>query len=128
VDINISEAEYVDAEMQKTQRDMEQASGKRKNENQPYPRNGPNNRVKEVDLRVWETIYTDSLKVLNKWDQYFDIARALAFNVDIPNVDMMIEYAWNQKDWNILQQYEPILRNSESLKHRIYACYYSIKT
>lgn len=42
-----------------------------------YPRRGPNNKVKEVDLRMWETLFSDSQKVLNKWEQYHDIARAL---------------------------------------------------
>jgi hypothetical protein len=41
---------------------------------------------------------------------------------------MMIEYAWNQKDWSTLQTYEPILKSSESLKHRIYACYLAIRS
>ena len=25
-----------------------------------YPRRGPNNKVKEVDLRMWETLFSDS--------------------------------------------------------------------
>lgn len=33
-----------------------------------YPRRGPNNRVREMDLRVWENLYIESIKVLGKWD------------------------------------------------------------
>ena len=94
-----SEKDYLDSEMFKLNQEIDNASGRNRFEQDrntyQCPRRGPNNLVKEVDLRVWETIFTDSLKVLNRWDQYFDIARALAYNVDIPNLDMMIEYAWN---------------------------------
>jgi hypothetical protein len=65
-----------------------------------HPRRGPNNLIKEIDLRVWETLFTESLKVLNKWDQYYDIARALLFNVEINNVEMNIEYFWATKNWD----------------------------
>jgi hypothetical protein len=85
--------------MKKLELELDVVSGRPKFEGDKatysYPRRGPNNLVKEVDLRVWETIFTESLKVLNKWDQYHDISRALSFNIDIPNVEMMIEYAWN---------------------------------
>lgn len=33
-----------------------------------FPREGPNNKVSELDLRVWETLFIESLKVLNKWE------------------------------------------------------------
>ena len=33
-----------------------------------FPKDGPNKKVKELDLRIWETLFIESLKVLNKWD------------------------------------------------------------
>lgn len=33
-----------------------------------FPREGPNNKVTELDLCVWETLFMESLKVLNKWE------------------------------------------------------------
>ena len=54
-------------------------------------------KIKEIDLRIWENLFIESLKVLNKWDQYRDIAHALN------NQEMMIEYFWNAKDWRNLQ-------------------------
>ena len=42
-----------------------------------FPREGPNNKVTELDLCVWETLFMESLKVLNKWEQFKDIAHLL---------------------------------------------------
>ncbi len=92
-----------------------------------YPRQGPNNKVKEMDLRIWETLYIDSLKVLGKWDQYNDIARALQMNVSIPNNEMMIDNLWAAKNWSELAKYEIILRRSENLKHKLILLYMTIK-
>ncbi len=33
-----------------------------------FPKDGPNNKVGELDLRVWETLFIESLKILNKWE------------------------------------------------------------
>jgi hypothetical protein len=33
-----------------------------------FPKEGPNNKVSELDLRVWETLFIESLKILNKWE------------------------------------------------------------
>ncbi len=33
-----------------------------------YPRQGPNNKAKEIDLRIWDNLFCESFKVLNKWD------------------------------------------------------------
>jgi hypothetical protein len=30
-----------------------------------FPREGPNTRVSELDLRAWETLFIESLKILN---------------------------------------------------------------
>lgn len=110
---------------------IEKITGKAKFEADPatynYPRKGPNNKVKEIDLRIWENLYIESLKVLGKWDQFHDIARALQVNAEIPNVEMIIEYYWNAKNWSALSQYEYILRRSDSIKHRMMLIYLSIK-
>mmetsp|Transcript_19133 Transcript_19133/g.18269 ORF Transcript_19133/g.18269 Transcript_19133/m.18269 type:complete len:82 (-) Transcript_19133:23-268(-) len=76
-----------------------------------FPREGPNNSVTELDLRIWETLFIESLKILNSWDQYRDVAHT--WN----NQEMMIEYYWHKKDWNSLEKNESILRKSESLKY-----------
>ena len=112
-------------------REIDRISGRQKFEadraTYDYPRKGPNNKVKEVDLRIWETLFSESLKVLNKWDQYHDIARALSYNIDINNAEMLIEYNWNMKRWDDLKQFENILKRSDSLKHRLYHIYLCIK-
>ena len=48
--------------------------------------------------------------------------------MDIPNIEMMIEYAWNVKNWNLLGQYETIMKRSDSIKHRLYLLFLSIKS
>jgi hypothetical protein len=39
----------------------------------------------------------------------------------------MIEYAWNTKNWGALMGYESILRRSDSIKHRLYHIYLTIR-
>jgi len=111
--------------------EIDRISGRRKFEGDratyDYPRRGPNNLVKEVDLRQWESLFSESLKVLNKWEQYHDIARALSFNLDVNNVEMLIEYNWNMKKWEELKLFENILKRSDNLKHRLYHIYLCIK-
>ena len=68
----MTEKEYIEKEMKMLEQELDIVSGRPKFEadkaTYQYPRRGPNNLVKEVDLRIWETIFTESLKVLNKWD------------------------------------------------------------
>ena len=45
----------------------------------------------------------------------------------MPNIEMMIEYFWNAKNWKELAAYEGILKKSDSLKHRMYYLYLCIK-
>lgn len=108
-----------------------QASGAIRFEQDPktysYPRKGSNNNVNEIDLRVWDTLFCQSLKVLMKWDQYYDITKALQLNVDIPNIEMIIEYAWNHRNWTLLKQYENVMKRSDSIKHRLYLLFLSIR-
>jgi FAT domain len=63
---------FMKAEYEKISREIEQASGKMRFEADPqtysYPRKGPNNKVKEIDLRIWDNLFSESLKVLNRWD------------------------------------------------------------
>jgi hypothetical protein len=33
-----------------------------------FPKDGANRNVKELDLRIWETLFIDSVKILNRWD------------------------------------------------------------
>lgn len=80
-----------------------------------------------MDLRVWENLYIESIKVLGKWDQYHDITRALLVNVEIPNNEMMIEYYWTTKQWQELAKYEFILRRSDNLRHKLMLLYLNIK-
>lgn len=58
--------------MEELSKEIDRISGRQKFEadraTYEFPRRGPNNNVKELDLRVWETLFTESLKVLNKWD------------------------------------------------------------
>lgn len=117
--------------MQKLSQQIEEATGiqkfQRDNAKYDYPRQGPNNKIKEIDLRIWDTLFSESFKVLNKWDQYHDIAKALEMNVEIPNIEMMVEFAWNTKNWSKLRDYENILKKSDSLKHKMYLLYLCIK-
>ena len=53
--------------MQKLNNTIDNASGQHFMDPN-FPRNGSNQKVKEVDLRIWETLFIESLKVLNKWD------------------------------------------------------------
>lgn len=39
-----------------------------------FPKDGPNRFVSELDLRAWEILFIESLKVLNLWDPFRDIA------------------------------------------------------
>lgn len=40
---------------------------------------------------------------------------------------MLIEYAWNVKDWNILNKYITVLHRSDQIKHRLYYIYLIFK-
>lgn len=33
-----------------------------------FPKPGPNNKVSDIDLRVWEKLFVESVKVLSKWE------------------------------------------------------------
>jgi hypothetical protein len=66
-----------------------------------FPKDGPNNKVSELDLCVWETLFMDSLKVLNRWDQLKDIAHLLGNGEQGTTGDqspgaheMLIEFFW----------------------------------
>ena len=78
--------------------------------------------VKEIDLRIWETYFIDSVKVLNKWEQYRDIAHTMQ------NQEMWIEFFWNIKKWDELKYYEKILSESDSIQYQLYHLYYIIQS
>ena len=130
-DIQIDFNAFKMSEDEKLQNEIDRVCGQKKfDENSSifdYPRKGSNNKVKETDLRIWDTLFIESLKVLNKWDQFHDIARAVTPNSEIPNLEMMIEYSWNTKQWNYLRQQESILKRSDSIKHRLYYIFLAIK-
>ena len=92
-----------------------------------FPREGPNNKVTELDLCVWETLFMESLKVLNKWEQFKDIAHLLG-NGEHGNSwdqspgahEMWIEFFWQKKDWNNLSRFRHTLMNSSQIKHQLY--------
>lgn len=46
--------------------------------------------------------------------------------MEIPNIEMMIDHAWNTRNWSALAQYEPILKKSENMKHKLYHMYLAI--
>ena len=88
-----------------------------------FPRNGPNNLVSELDLRVWETLFIESLKILNKWEQFRDIAHLhgsydQGMGDSSPGThEMWIEFFWQKKDWRNLANYKETLMNSSSIKY-----------
>jgi hypothetical protein len=92
-----------------------------------FPREGPNTKVSELDLRTWETLFIESLKVLNKWEQFRDIAH-LHGNYDQGGLgdqspgthEMWIEFFWQKKDWRNLANFRPTLMNSSSIKYQLY--------
>jgi hypothetical protein len=96
-------------------------------EREGLPRMGPNNKISEIDLRLWETIFIQGLKLNNKFDQYYDISKALECNIDIRNLEMKIEYAWSMRSWDQLKELESIMKRSDSLKHRLYLLFLQIK-
>jgi hypothetical protein len=81
-----------------------------------FPKEGPNNKVSELDLCVWETLFMDSLKVLNRWDQLKDIAHLLGNGEQGTTGDqspgaheMLIEFFWQKKDWENLSKFKHTL-------------------
>jgi hypothetical protein len=70
--LDMPQEEFVSMKMSEMVREIDRISGRQKFEQDratfDYPRKGPNNKVKEVDLRIWETLFSESLKVLNKWE------------------------------------------------------------
>jgi hypothetical protein len=91
-----------------------------------FPRSGPNNKVSELDLRVWETLFIESLKILNKWEQFRDIAHLhgsydQGLGDQYPGThEMWIEFFWQKKDWRNLAHYKETLMNSSSIKYQLY--------
>lgn len=47
---------------------FEQEEYKEQIKSQNFPKNGPNRNVREIDLRIWESLFIESLKILNNWD------------------------------------------------------------
>jgi hypothetical protein len=68
----VTKEDYIRQKREELEKQIDKVSGREKHLANPsiysYPRKGPNNYIKEIDLRVWETLFTQSLKVLNKWD------------------------------------------------------------
>lgn len=97
-----------------------------------FPREGPNNKVSELDLRSWETLFIESLKVLNRWDPFRDIAH-LHGNSDQGGAgtadarpgphEMWIEFFWQKKDWTNLSEVRETLAASSSIKYQLYYIY-----
>lgn len=86
-----------------------------------FPKEGPNTKVKELDLRIWETLFIESVKILNKWEQYRDIAHTMQ------NQEMWIEYFWHTKNWQELKHYEQTLKKSDSIQYQLYYIYLIIQ-
>jgi hypothetical protein len=99
-----------------------------------FPREGPNTKVSELDLRAWETLFIESLKVLNLWDPFRDIAH-LHGNYEqagsgdsLPGPhEMWIEFFWQKKDWKNLANHRRTLTASSSIKYQLYDIYLTIQ-
>ena len=99
-----------------------------------YPREGPNTKVSELDLRAWETLFIESLKVLNQWDPFRDIAH-LHGNYDHAGSgeqppgphEMWIEFFWQKKDWKNLASHKRTLMHSSSIKYQLYYIFLTIQ-
>lgn len=104
--------------MQKSMRDMVNS--------ERFPKEGPNNKVNELDLRVWETLFIQSLKIFNKWEQFRDIALLhgsydQGLGDQYPRTHKMwIEFFWQKKLWGNLVNYKSTLMNSSSIKYQLY--------
>ena len=72
----------------------EQFAEKLKSNKFPKRSNG-NEKVSELDLRMWETLYVESLRVLNKYDRLNDVASSLN------SQEIKLECMWqNSPDYN----------------------------
>lgn len=62
-----------------------------------FPKFGSNRNVSEIDLRNWENLYMQSLKVLKKTDLFKNVAD------NISSQELRVEYYWIVKDFENLR-------------------------
>lgn len=60
-----------------------------------FPKQGSNRAINQLDLRTWESLYIQSLKVLKKNELFRDIAENMS-GLDMH--EMRIDYCWSVKD------------------------------
>lgn len=66
-----------------------------------FPKAGSNRLISELDLRTWENLYIQSLKVLKKNELFRDIAENMS-NLDMH--ELRIDYCWSVKDMSNLKK------------------------
>ena len=64
---------------------------------QQFPKQGSNRKISEIDLRQWETLYKQSLKVLKKNELFKEMADNFVNQQDTVH-DFKIDYYWSVKD------------------------------
>lgn len=64
---------------------------------QQFPKQGSNRKISEIDLRQWETLYMQSLKVLKKNELFKEMADNFVNQQDTVH-DFKIDYYWSVKD------------------------------
>ena len=62
---------------------------------QSFPKPGGNRLISEIDLRTWETLYVQSLKILKKTELFKDVADNMS-SVDLHV--LKIDFLWQVKD------------------------------
>ena len=65
-----------------------------------FPKVGSNRSISELDLRTWETLYIQSLKILKKNELFRDIAENMS---DLQTHELRIDYFWSVKDMRNLK-------------------------
>ncbi len=68
---------------------------------QNFPKAGSNRVISELDLRTWESLYIQSLKILKKNELFRDIAENMS-NLDMH--ELRIDYCWQIKDMSNLKK------------------------
>lgn len=65
-----------------------------------FPKAGGNRLISEIDLRTWENLFIQSLKILKKTELFKDVADNMANN-DLH--ELRIENCWQVKDMRSLK-------------------------
>ena len=82
--------------------------------------------MSELDLRAWETLFIESLKILNQWEPFRDIAHLHGSSDHggpeplLGAHEMWIEFFWQKKDWKNLAVHRKTLQQSSSIKYQLY--------